>query len=87
MANCKMDIDVVFLDPEGTIVTIRKMKVEPAQRADESQAEYQQRLKLYSSRRPAQFAIELKPGTPERLKLKAGQKIAFDLARLKKMAK
>ncbi|MCI0363103.1 MAG: DUF192 domain-containing protein [Phycisphaerales bacterium] len=87
MANCKVDIDVVFLDAEGTIVTIRKMKVEPAQRSDESKSDYQNRLKLYSSRRPAQFAIELKPGTPERLKLKAGQKIAMDVARLKKLAK
>ncbi len=48
---------------------------------------YENRLKKYSSRFPAQFVIELKGGTLQSLNLKPGQKIELDLDRLKKLAK
>ena len=44
-------------------------------------------MKSYSSRLPAQFAIELKAGTIERLKLKPGMEISLHLERLKKLAR
>lgn len=86
MANCPIDMDILFLDPVGRIVATHKMKAELPKRDDEARAEYEARLKLYDSKRPAQFAIELKAGSIERLKLKSGQVIALDLARLKKLA-
>ena len=63
------------------------MKKEPPRRADESVRAYEQRLKLYPSRRPVRFAIELETGSIDRLKLKPGQTIPLDLRRLKKMAR
>lgn len=87
MANCPIDIDIIFLDAHGKIVATHKMKPEPPKQDFETQAEYEERLKTYSSNRPAQFAIELKTGTIERLKLKPGQKIAMDVERLAKLAR
>lgn len=87
MANCLTDMDIMFLDPRGRIVAMHTMKVEPPKRDDESQSQYEGRMKSYSSRVPALFAIELKAGTIERLKLKPGMEISLDLERLKKLAK
>jgi uncharacterized membrane protein (UPF0127 family) len=63
------------------------MKKEPPRGADETEAAYEWRLKAYRSQRPAQFAIELKAGSIDRLKLKRGQTVEMDLARLKRMAR
>lgn len=87
MLNCVIDIDVIFLDRNGIIVALHKMKQERPRRAWETQAEYEARLKRYSSLKPAQFAIELASGSIERLKLKRGQPIPMDLKRLKSLAK
>jgi uncharacterized membrane protein (UPF0127 family) len=87
MANCLTDMDIMFLDSRGRIVAAHAMKVEPPKREDESQWQYEARLRKYESRQPAQFAIELKAGSIERLKLKPGTVISLDLDRLKKLAK
>lgn len=86
MANCLIDIDVIFLDADGLVVATHKMKAEPPKTNDESQAAYEARMKRYSSRRAAQFAIELKAGSIERLVLKTGQRITLEIERLKKLA-
>jgi len=87
MKNCVIDIDILYLDAKGTIVATHKMKAEPPQRANEHELDYEARLERYPSRRPAQFGIELKTGTIERLKLKPGQRIEMDVERLGKLAK
>ncbi len=87
MKNCLVDIDLVYLDGRGRIVRRHKMKKEPPRGADETEAAYERRLKRYTSRRPAQFAIELNAGSIDRLKLKRGQTIELDLPRLRKMAR
>jgi uncharacterized membrane protein (UPF0127 family) len=87
MKNCLVDIDLVYLDERGRIVRLHKMKTEPPRADDEPEWAYERRLKRYTSRRPAQFALELKAGSIDRLKLKLGQTIELDLDRLKKMAK
>ena len=86
MANCVIDIDIAFLDADGRITATHQMKAEPPKGANEPQTRYEARLKRYSSKRPAVFAIELKAGSIERLKLKPGQVIDAEWARLKKLA-
>jgi uncharacterized membrane protein (UPF0127 family) len=88
MANCLTDMDIMFLDARGRIVATHAMKMEPPKREDETQWQYESRCtRRYSSSKPALFAIELKAGTIERLKLKTGMAISLDLERLKKLAK
>ena len=87
MAHCQTDMDIMFLDTRGRIVAAYTMKMEPPKRDDETEWQYEARMKRYESRQPAQFAIELKAGTIERLKLKAGMVINLDLERLKKLAR
>jgi uncharacterized membrane protein (UPF0127 family) len=87
MKNCLVDIDLLYLDSKGRIVQRYKMKKEPPRGADETEWAYEWRLKRYTSRRPAQFVIELKAGSIDRLKLERGQIIELDCARLRKMAR
>ncbi len=87
MKNCLVDIDLVFLDRRGRIVTLHKMKVQPPRRKNESEGAYHRRLKSYPSHRRSQFAIELKAGSIDRLKLKQGKSIELDFKKLKKLAK
>ena len=87
MKDCLIDIDIMFLDDRGRITAVHRMKKEPPRREDESIRAYESRLKLYPSRRPVRFAIELETGSIERLKLKPGRTIPLDLSRLKKLAR
>lgn len=87
MKNCLVDIDVIYLDSRGKVTAIHHMLAETPKQASETQASYEARLKRYSSGYPAQFAIELKAGWLEKLKLKLEDPIALDLERLKAMAR
>ncbi len=87
MKNCLVDIDLVFLDRRGRIVALHKMKVQPPRRKSESEGSYHRRLKSYPSRSRSQFAIELKAGSIDRLKLKRGKSIELDFKKLKKLAR
>ena len=75
MKDCLFDIDVAFLDANGTIVAVHEMKAEPPRRASETTARYTKRLKKYLSSKPAQYALEFVPGTIKRLKLQIGDTI------------
>jgi uncharacterized membrane protein (UPF0127 family) len=87
MANCFVDIDLMFLDQDGMVVRTHRMKVERPRAPRETRSAYQRRLRHYSSRRPAQFAIELQAGSLDRLDVRMGDHIALDLHRLKRMAR
>ena len=87
MKDCLVDIDTMFLDDRGRITAVHKMKKQPPRADGESVTAYERRLKHYPSRRPTRFVIELKPGSIDRLKITAGQKIKLDLPRLKKKAR
>jgi len=101
MRNCLADIDIIYLDPKMRITAMHAMKVEPARRPDEPKTpdarrdRYFARLKKYSSKFPAQYAIELKGGTIEELRkdpdqakmLRRGQVIELDAQRLVKAAR
>jgi uncharacterized membrane protein (UPF0127 family) len=86
MEDCLVDIDIIFLDSQARVTAAHQMKVEPPRRSDETPLAYQRRLRGYSSVYPAQFAIELRAGTIDRLDVGVERKIELDLPRLKAMA-
>ena len=87
MKDCVIDIDIAFIDPFGFVTTTHTMAKETPRAADEPLATYEARLVRYRSLSPAQFALELAPGTFERLGIKRGSKLELDLPRLKASAK
>lgn len=93
MYDCKVDIDIVFLDARGRVTAKYTMAKEAPRGSDErkdveqEEIRYRNRLTKYSSRLPAVFAIELKAGSFDRLGIKVGDKIDFDAAGLKVKAR
>lgn len=82
MKDCLMDIDVIYVDREGKITAVHEMKKEAPRGPNESLADYEARLKHYSSEKNALYAIEFAPGTISRLGLKPGQTITLDRLKL-----
>ena len=80
MRRCLVPIDLVYLGPNGRIIRMHHMEVEPAET-------WQTPARLYPSRWPAQFAVELKGGTIDRLGLKVGDRIELPLEALKRRAR
>ena len=78
MIDCLVDMDIAYLAPDGTVLTIYTMKMEAPRGEKESQHEYEGRLKRYRSGPGAQFAIETPAGTNDALKIKPGVKIPID---------
>ena len=89
MDDCLMDIDIAYVNPLGIVTAVHTMTKEPPRGENESLEAYHNRLRLktYSSRTPAQIAIELRPGMFNKLGIKRGSKIDLDLPRLKAAAK
>lgn len=82
MINCLVDMDIAYLAPDGTVLSVYAMKKEAPQAADESDNDYHNRLKRYQSGPGVQFAIETPAGTNDALKIKPGVKIAIDRRKL-----
>ncbi len=78
MRDCLIDIDIIFLDSTGRIVAMHHMPIEEPRKPDESQVQYELRLKKYSSRFSAKYAIEILGGKLETMNLKEGQLIDLD---------
>ncbi|MBX3402602.1 MAG: DUF192 domain-containing protein [Phycisphaeraceae bacterium] len=92
MRDCPIDIDIIYTDGVGRILTMHEMKAEPPRgegegKDGEANERYEARLPKYSSRYPATFVIELRAGTMKKLGLKEGDMAVFDHAALKKMAR
>ena len=87
MKGCLTDIDIIFLDPNGRITATYRMKTEAPKIEAETDKQYEARLTSYSSRFPAQFAIELPPGSLDQLNVRFDDKIELDLERLKALAR
>ena len=87
MKNCLIDLDIIFINPRGRITALHEMTIPPERKEGESDWDYDARLPRYSSKRMAQFAIELKKGTIKKLKLKVGELIKLDRPKLVGMAK
>lgn len=77
MRRCLVPIDLVYLGPNGRIVRMHHMEVEPAET-------WHTPARQYPSCWPAQFAVELKGGTIDRLGLKIGDRIELPLEALKR---
>ncbi|HED52595.1 MAG TPA: DUF192 domain-containing protein [Phycisphaerales bacterium] len=88
MRDCPIDIDIVYIDTGGRVIAKHAMKSEEPKREDESDADYEKRLKKYSSRFATDVVIELQAGTLERLGVEEGEVIkVYGLSDLKKQAK
>ncbi len=87
MVDCITDMDIAYVDPQGFVVATYTMVAEPPQRDGESTAAYHSRLRRYPSGKPAQFVIEVKAGTLERLGIGPGSKVTLDAAALKELAR
>tara|TARA_R110000782_G_scaffold13976_20_gene41033 strand:+ start:10066 stop:10575 length:510 start_codon:yes stop_codon:yes gene_type:complete len=85
MRDCLVPIDIIFLDSDGRIVAMHHMPVEEPRGADETALQYERRLKRYSSRFNARYAIELQGGMLDELDLQSGQQIRLDTKRLEGM--
>lgn len=79
MRRCLVPIDLIFLAPNGRVVSMHRMPIEPYDTPE-------WRLKRYASGWPAQFAIELRGGTLDHLALELGQKVELPLEELKRRA-
>lgn len=87
MRDCLIDIDIIFLDSTGRIVAMHHMPTEPPMTSEETAVQYESRLKRYSSRFSAQYAIEIAGGHLERMNLKDGQLIELDTEYLSSIVK
>jgi hypothetical protein len=90
MANCLVDLDIIFLDRNGRVTAMHRMKAAPPRGENESELEYQNRMALtasYDSAYPAQFAIELRAGWLDRLELRVEDAINLDRPRLTRAAR
>jgi uncharacterized membrane protein (UPF0127 family) len=92
MRDCPIDIDIIFLDPNGRVIAMHEMKSEEPRGEGEGEPgstnfAYESRLKKYPSRFRSQFAIELRAGTLATLGLEEGDQIDLDVRRLKDAAR
>jgi uncharacterized membrane protein (UPF0127 family) len=76
MKDCLVALDIVFMDGRGWITAVHTMPAPEPGTPDS-------KLPLFSSRRPAQFAIELAEGEAGRLGLKPDMRVDLPLDRLK----
>ncbi|HJO22212.1 MAG: DUF192 domain-containing protein [Myxococcota bacterium] len=75
MRDCKVPIDVAFLDDTGRVVTVHQMPIEPRRRPGESRGDYERRLTVYTSSAPVRFAIEVAGGRLAQLGLGIGDHV------------
>jgi uncharacterized membrane protein (UPF0127 family) len=95
MRDCPMDIDILYLDGAGRVLTMYTMKAEPPRNDDGSEGKngdldnfkYESRLKKYPSRFPSTFVVELAGGTIQKIGVKEGDQLVFDVASLKRRAR
>lgn len=89
MKNCLVDMDIMYVTREGFIVSYYTMKAQPPRRSDETEQEYENRIRMaasYPSRGKARYVIELRAGRIRELGLKKGDRLDLDFKRLKALA-
>lgn len=82
MGYCITDIDLVFIDGMGRITATHEMTAELPRQEGESDSTYRLRMPGYSSVYPVRVAVELPPGTIQRLGLEQGMATGIDMASL-----
>jgi len=80
MRNCLVDMDLLFLDARGRVVAVHEMQAEPLRLPQETESTYLNRLRRYPSGAATRFAIELKAGIAQALRLRVGDRV--DLQRV-----
>lgn len=73
MRDCPIPIDIVYVDNGGRVIAAHAMVPEEPQGESESDRDYEERLKRYSSRYACDVVIELQGGMIERLGLEEGE--------------
>ena len=71
MLNTLIPLDIIFMDSEGIVVDVQTMLPEPAVPQNE--------LRIYTSRGPAQYALEVNAGAAADCGVTVGAEIALDL--------
>ncbi len=87
MRDCPVPIDVAFLDEAGRVVAIHQMPSEPARGPGESARDYEERLPVYPSGQPVQFAIETAGGRLAQVGLGVGDVVPLDVQGLASRAR
>lgn len=98
MRDCPINMDILYLNSAGRVLTTYTMLKEEPRKADGSEGKegdwtsaggirYDERLKRYSSRFPTQFVIEIQEGMVAKLGVKEGDQVTFDVESLKRRAK
>ncbi len=87
MKDCLIDMDMIFVDGKGRVTALHEATREKLRSTGETKERYESRLYRYSSRMPAQFVIELPPGSIKRLKPMASQQLSLDWSRYAQRAK
>ena len=80
MRDCRVPIDIIFLDSAGRVIAMHQMEVEPPDTPEHE-------LKKYPSKYPTQFVIELKGGMLNELDIELGDKIELPYEALKERAR
>lgn len=89
MLDCLVDIDIIYVDRTGFIVSTYTMKAQPLRQPGEADRTYRDRIRAvaeYPSNGMARYVIELRAGRIKELGLKRGDKLDLDLKRLKELA-
>jgi len=76
MANCRIPLDLAYLDRDGTVLATFTMPVEPM-RPGEGLSAYWERLPRYGCEGEARYAVELNAGTLARLGVGVGGRVEF----------
>ncbi len=87
MKHTRVDLDIVYLDGSGAVVSTATMHTEPPQGERETDTQYEDRLPLYPSGGPARCAIEFRAGTLAALRLTPGDRLDLGLERLAPLAR
>ena len=82
MKGCRFDLDLIYMDAQGVIVAMHRMKMEKPQQRNESEEAYYDRLPTYDSGKPAQFVLELAAGQIDFLGLQVGDKLDIGVSEL-----
>lgn len=88
MRDCPIPIDIVYTDTGGRVIAAHAMVPEEPQGEEESDSDYEERLKRYSSRFATPIVIELQGGMIEKLGIDEGDVLkVYGLDDLEKRAK
>ncbi len=87
MANCLIDMDILFLDARGRIVAMHEMKAQPLRGLNETEVAYHARLPRYTSGKVAQYALEIQSGMAGKIDVELGDQVLFDRARIAQLTR